>query len=126
LYCIVLYVAGQDRKIEMFLRGDYKFLLMAMGMKRATSDYACLRCKIHKLQRRDTVKGIHFYSDQILKISNLLKLSNPVKLKKHFPAVTTLFSILSWITLSLMNFALCIFTVIVRFKNSCDFIGRKP
>lgn len=34
--------------LEFFLGGDYKFLLLMMGMKSATSLYACLCCKIHK------------------------------------------------------------------------------
>ena len=34
--------------IELFLGGDYKFLLLMMGMKGATSIHACLWCKIAK------------------------------------------------------------------------------
>ena len=34
--------------VEFFLGGDYKFLLLMMGMKGATSIYACLWCKIAK------------------------------------------------------------------------------
>lgn len=59
-------VAGTDRKIEMFLGGDYKFLLMSMGMKGASSDYACLWCKVHKLQRWDTSKDIDFYNSGVM------------------------------------------------------------
>ncbi|CAH3107988.1 unnamed protein product, partial [Pocillopora meandrina] len=32
----------KEVKIEMFLGGDYKFLLMTVGLKGATSDYACV------------------------------------------------------------------------------------
>lgn len=41
-------VDGQEVKLEFFLGGDYKFLLTVMGLKGATSLYACLWCKIHK------------------------------------------------------------------------------
>ena len=37
--------------LEFFLGGDYKFLLLVMGMKSATSNYTCLWCKIHKDDR---------------------------------------------------------------------------
>ena len=40
---------------------------MAMGMNGATSDYACLWCKVNKLLRWDTSKGINFYSDGVMK-----------------------------------------------------------
>ena len=60
-------VDGEQRKIDLYLGGDYKFLLMAMGMKGATSDYACLWCKVHMLLRWDTSKGINFYSDGVMK-----------------------------------------------------------
>lgn len=47
-------VDGKEVKIEMFLGGDYKFLLMAMGLSGATSTYACLWCLIHMLDRWNT------------------------------------------------------------------------
>lgn len=34
--------------LEFFLGGDYKSLLMMLGMKAATSNFTCLWCKIHK------------------------------------------------------------------------------
>lgn len=53
-----------DRKvsIEMCLGEDYKFLLMTMGLRGATCDYACIWCKIHKLQRWDMTKDLDFYN----------------------------------------------------------------
>ncbi len=39
-------VDREQRTVDLYLGGDYKFLLMAMGMKRATSDYACLWCNV--------------------------------------------------------------------------------
>ena len=42
-------VNDKEIAVELFLGGDYKYLLMAMGISGATSDYACLWCKVHKL-----------------------------------------------------------------------------
>ena len=50
---------------ELFLGGDYKFLLMAMGMSGATSDYACLWCKVQKLFRWDMSKDIAYYYQEL-------------------------------------------------------------
>ncbi|PFX16151.1 hypothetical protein AWC38_SpisGene19579 [Stylophora pistillata] len=44
-------VDGQMVKLEFFLGGDYKFLLIAMGMKAATTNNSCIWCKIHKNER---------------------------------------------------------------------------
>ena len=52
----------KEVKIEMFLGGDYKFLLMTVGLKGATSDYACVWCKIHKIQRWDMTKDLDFHN----------------------------------------------------------------
>ena len=60
-------IDGREVNIEVFLGGDYKFLLMTMGLKGATSDYACLWCKIHKLQRWDMTKDLDFYNTGELK-----------------------------------------------------------
>ena len=51
-----LLVDGNEVKLEFFLGGDYKFLLMIMGLNSATADYACLWCEIHKQFRWDTSK----------------------------------------------------------------------
>lgn len=40
-------------KLEIIFGGDMKFLLLAMGMNAANSNYACLWCKIHKSNRWD-------------------------------------------------------------------------
>ena len=37
--------------LEFFLGGDYKFILLMMGLKGATSYYACVWCKVHKNDR---------------------------------------------------------------------------
>ena len=56
-------VDGQDVKLEFFLGGDMKFLLMIMGINSATADYACLWCKIHKDDRWDTSKPFSHYNE---------------------------------------------------------------
>ena len=85
-------VAGRDLNVEMFLGGDYKFLLMAMGMKGPTSHYACLWCKVHKLQRWDTTKDLEFYNMGDMK-RTLIDIKNS-RAKKQFSCCSqTLFNI---------------------------------
>ena len=63
-----LQVNDKEIPVEVFLGGgDYKFLLMAMGLTGATSDYACLWCKLHKLQRWDMSKPLEYYNEGDLK-----------------------------------------------------------
>ena len=42
-------------------------MLMIMGLKGATSDYVCVWCKIHKIQRWDMTKDLDFYNSGELK-----------------------------------------------------------
>ena len=44
-------VKGKNINIELFLGGDYKFILTMLGLKGATSNYACAWCKLHKDER---------------------------------------------------------------------------
>ena len=44
-------VEGKNINVEFFLGGDYKFILMMLGLKGATSNYACAWCKLHKDER---------------------------------------------------------------------------
>lgn len=46
-----LSVGDSTVKTEFFLGGDYKFLLLLLGLKGATSNYACMWCKVHKSER---------------------------------------------------------------------------
>jgi hypothetical protein len=62
-----LLVDGKEVKLEFFLGGDYKFLLMVMGLNSANADYACLWCEIHKNLRWDTSKDLLFYNTAPLK-----------------------------------------------------------
>ena len=43
-------------KLEYFLGGDWKFLVLICGLVRANEDYACVWCKCPKQQRWDTSK----------------------------------------------------------------------
>jgi hypothetical protein len=47
---------------EFFLGGDYKFLLIMLGMKGATSNFACLWCKVHKENRWQMDKDLDYYN----------------------------------------------------------------
>ena len=37
-------------EIELFLGGDYKFLLMVLGMNAAMAKYACVYCYVHAVR----------------------------------------------------------------------------
>ncbi|KAJ7383407.1 hypothetical protein OS493_028083 [Desmophyllum pertusum] len=56
-------IDGRKVSLEFYLGGDYKFLLIAMGMKGATSNNSCIYCKIYKNERCDMSKNCcHFSS----------------------------------------------------------------
>ena len=57
-------INNEHVKLEFFLGGDLKFLLMMLGLSSATADYACLWCKVHKDNRWDTSKGMDFYNQE--------------------------------------------------------------
>lgn len=50
----VLSVNDEEVHLSFVLGGDYKFLLLIMGMNAAHSNYACLYCKVTKNERYDT------------------------------------------------------------------------
>ena len=62
-------VGGKSLNLEFFLGGDYKFILLMMGLKGATSHYACVWCKIHKNNRWDTSFNLDHYQSPDLKRS---------------------------------------------------------
>lgn len=70
-------VDGKDIKLNFFLGGDMKFLLMIMDLNSATADYACLWCKIHKDVRWDTTKPFDYFNKEPLKrtLDKIKKLS---------------------------------------------------
>ena len=71
-------IDGNDIKLNFFLGGDMKFLLMIMGLNSATADYACLWCKIHKDDRWDISKPADHYNKEPLKrtLDEIKKLCN--------------------------------------------------
>ena len=71
-------VGGQEVKLEFFLGGDYTFLLTVMGLKGATSLYACLWCKIHKDKRWETDKHFQHFNSPLM-MRTLLEIKELVK-----------------------------------------------
>ena len=54
-------VDGEEIQVNVCMGGDYKFLLMVLGMAGTTSNHACIYCKIHTDYRRDMSKAHNFY-----------------------------------------------------------------
>lgn len=48
-----LTIDGKDYNVELFLGGNYKFILIILGMKSATSHHSCVWCKVHTHCRYD-------------------------------------------------------------------------
>ena len=55
-------VNGTTINLEFFLGGDYKFILLMMGLRGATSHYACAWCKIHKSERWNMNYNLEHYN----------------------------------------------------------------
>jgi hypothetical protein len=53
--------------LEFFLGGDYKFLLIMLGMKSATSNFACVWCKVKKENRWLMDKDLNCYNSPPLR-----------------------------------------------------------
>lgn len=60
-------IGGVDLTLEYFLGGDYKFILMMMGLKQATSNYSCVWCKIYKQDRWVMSHDMEYYDSHPLK-----------------------------------------------------------
>ncbi|CAB4038959.1 Hypothetical predicted protein, partial [Paramuricea clavata] len=60
-------VDGQTINLEFFLGGDYKFILLLLGLSGATSNYACSWCKVHKDERWNMKYDLEYYSSSKLK-----------------------------------------------------------
>lgn len=60
-------VKWKELKVELFLGGDYKFILNMLGLKGATSHYACSWCKVHKDDRHDMSFDLDHYNSAPLK-----------------------------------------------------------
>lgn len=62
-----LTINNSSFNLEFFLGGDYKFLLLMLGMKGATSIYACLWYKIAKTNRWNMEFDLEHYNKSPLK-----------------------------------------------------------
>ena len=62
-----LEIDGKHVETEIFLGGDYKFILMILGLKSATSNYACSWCKIHKNERWNMNFDVDYYNSMPIK-----------------------------------------------------------
>ena len=60
-------VDRQTIKLDFFLGGDYKFILLILGLSSATSNHACAWCKIHKDERWDMMHDLNYYCSSELK-----------------------------------------------------------
>lgn len=59
---------GEDIvNLEFCLGGDYKFILLMMGLSGATSNHACAWCKIHKDERWNMAYDLNHYNSPPLK-----------------------------------------------------------
>ena len=79
--------------LEFFLGGDFKFILLMMGLKGATSHYASVWCEVHKDNRWDTSLPLH-HNESNLK-GTIKEISELAKKKgkqncccEHTPLVT--------------------------------------
>ncbi|XP_028394773.1 uncharacterized protein LOC114518936 [Dendronephthya gigantea] len=72
--------------LEFFLGGDYKFLLIVLGMKSATSNFACLWCKVHKENRWQMDKDLDYYNSAPLKrtLEEVITMANKKGAKDKF------------------------------------------
>ena len=59
-------VDGQDINFELYLAGDYQYILRVLGLKGARSNYACAWWKIHKTDRWKINNDFHSYNAPLL------------------------------------------------------------
>ncbi len=60
-------INGEKIKTEIFLGGDYKFILMILGLKTATSNYSCAWCKLHKDDRWNMEFDLEYFNSDPIK-----------------------------------------------------------
>ena len=60
-------VNGKTVNLEFFVGGDYKFLLILMGLSAANSNHACVWCKVHKDERWNMSYNLEHYHSANLK-----------------------------------------------------------
>ena len=59
-----LTVNDKELETEFFLGGDYKYILIMLGLNGATGNYACAWCKIHKDDRWKMDKHFNDFNSQ--------------------------------------------------------------
>ena len=59
-------IGHTEIKTEFFLGGDYKFILIMLGLNGATANYACAWCKIHKDDRWKTDEHFTYFNSKPL------------------------------------------------------------
>ena len=86
-------VGGKSVNLEFFLGGDYKFILLVMGLKGATSHYACVWCKIHRNNRWDTSFNLDHYQSPDLKrsLKEMFELARKKKQENKIAVTTSLY-----------------------------------
>ena len=79
-------VDGKEIDLEFFLWGDYKFILLMMGLKGATSHYACVWCKVYKDDRWKMHFDLNHYQSTELKrtLKEMNELSENKKAKEKY------------------------------------------
>ncbi|XP_065175871.1 uncharacterized protein LOC135805713 isoform X2 [Sycon ciliatum] len=55
-------VGDKTVRLNIVFAADYKFLLLTMGMNKASARYACVWCKVADKDRHDMTKDISFYN----------------------------------------------------------------
>ena len=59
-------VGDTEVETDFFLGGDYKFILVMLGLNGATANYACAWCKIHKDDRWKTDQHFSYFNSEPL------------------------------------------------------------
>ena len=55
-------IGDKTVRLNIVFAADYKFLLLTMGMNKASARYACVWCKVADKDRHDMTKDISFYN----------------------------------------------------------------
>ena len=87
----IIKIDDKTYHLEFFLGGDYKFLLLLMGMKNATSNYSCLWCKIPKDDRWKMDFDLAHYNSNPLKrtLEEIKEMANKAGTKDKYSCENT-------------------------------------
>lgn len=75
-------VDGTEYELIVRLSGDYKFLLIVLGLGKASSIYACIYCKVKACDRGDTSQPENYYNEGDL-VRTLESISSDCRKKLH-------------------------------------------